>query len=241
MKVVSFNPGKKPSYDNLFAFVKDNKDADVMCFQELNIDDKIKYIMLVDYGFCIDYTSDFLTMFTKIGYLSSCISENEYAVAYEIYTPDGNYNTVIVNVYIPTTLSTVKSQKFGLEQLDETLEYVEGTKKPLIVCGDFNIILRKCDSNSIMYNEYYSKNIFVNSTNNLNEIIDFYELIDPYRGNKYSTHGGSKSEAFGGGARIDRFLCKNIKHCYSDIIDDIKYAPNHRPITLKFAHKKVTT
>ena len=253
MKIGSFNCGNCYADQNIKKFtdfLDQLKDTDIVALQEAKSnkaekDGTIEYIekYIHKLGFNLEDKSEKtkggLRILVKFQMTAHELykDEFEYIRVYEvcdllnINRPRFN----LINTYIPKPDSPDKSQEHAFDELDWALGDIPNKNSyPTVVCGDFNTILKETDSNPYLYKKYYSKLYYKRGTERLHDIMYMYDLNDPYKGDEYSTKGGSMSETYGGGARLDRFLhTNNIKHSTSDIQCN-DYGSQHRPITLKF-------
>lgn len=234
MKVISFNAGgcaKADNVDKFERFLESHKDADIILIQEYTFKNTD---IFTKFGFYVDTQDGPLRVASKCGWICSMIFDENYVQAYECRALGMRYDTIVVNVHIPTTMSANKSQTEGLDNLDMCLDYLMNRDEPIVVGGDFNIICNANECNPPQYENYYSRPLFTKSTHDLNCILSEYRLKDSYKGTKFSTKGGNDEylKLYGGGARLDKIFTKNVKHYHCDI-DINDYGSQHRPVILK--------
>lgn len=242
MKVISLNVNslksclEKGLKNNIFSL-----DPDIICFQEIKCQEKIlNDTNYLDYwSFCNKKGYSGVAVFTKIKPLKVIegFINNSFDTEGRILTLEYK-NFILINVYVPNSKSNLSRQNYRMYWDDLLYNHICNLEnnKPLIICGDFNVDLKKLnDNNEFIDNEldifqnilnrgYTDSFIYKNGTSNINNFCTWYL---------------NKNKSIG--YRLDYFLVSNYlrdKIIESKILNTINCS-DHFPILLEIDIKGV--
>ena len=213
--------------------------ADVICLQEIKCQDKIMSLDgYYDYwSFCKKLGFSGTVIFTKNKPINvSYKLDNDFDTEGRIITLE--YETFfIITVYTPCSRRNLKRNNYRMMWDELFYEYIKNleNKKPVILCGDFNVDL---ESNSYKKTEFSE---FVSSDKEeFEELLDigftdaFKYLYPNTKDNFTWWFVGGKAKKENIGCRIDYFLVSNyLKEKIKDskILKEVNCS-DHCPITL---------
>lgn len=248
MKIVSWNVAGfraclKKGFQNFF----DEVDADIVCLQEVKATKE-------QYDFQPENYFEYLNSAERKGYSGTLIySKIEplsviYGIGIDKFDIEGRSITLefpdfyLVNLYVPNVKRT-------LERMDERMEWEEAVrnylkkldkKKPVIICGDFNVAHTEMDIKNAKQNignagftdeerEKFSELL-------ASGFIDTYRYYHPDTKDKYTWWSYMKNVRERNiGWRIDYFLVSSrfISRISNTMIYDDIYGSDHCPIGIE--------
>ena len=248
MKIVSWNVAGfraclKKGFQNFF----DEVDADIVCLQEVKATKE-------QYNFQPENYFEYLNSAERKGYSGTLIySKIEplsviYGIGIDKFDIEGRSITLefpnfyLVNLYVPNVKRT-------LERMDERMEWEEAVrnylkkldkKKPVIICGDFNVAHTEMDIKNAKQNignagftdeerEKFSELL-------ASGFIDTYRYYHPDTKDKYTWWSYMKNVRERNiGWRIDYFLVSSrfISRISNTMIYDDIYGSDHCPIGIE--------
>ena len=241
MKIISWNVnGIKSTYKsgNLEELIK-KENPDILCIQEI----KTKEVPNIDgykvYSYPASKSSNFYgtAIYTKVEPLSVVkgFEDEEFdAEGRVIKFEFENFN--LYNIYSPSGAGSKDKLNRKYRFYDEFTEYFKKSKKPVVICGDFNRMAAEIDAKrpELMKNksgfmpeeQEWFKEI-------LSEYIDAFRQFHP-EGDNYTWWKSKELKAENKGIRLDYFLVsktlgKTLNDCYI-LQDQIEY--DHAPLVL---------
>lgn len=153
MKMISWNVnGLRACLEKGFLDFFNNIDADIFCIQETKLQEGQVDLELEGYFQYWNYATkkgySGTTVFTKVKPISIA-----YGIGIEEHDNEGRVITLEFNEYYLVNVYTPNSQR-GLERLDYRMKWEDNfrsylksldEKKPVIVCGDFNVAHKEID------------------------------------------------------------------------------------------------
>lgn len=245
MKLVSWNvAGIRACLKKGFADFFREVDADIFCIQEVKAEKE-------QYDFHPDGYYEYLFSAVRKGYSGTLIfSKKEalsisYGIGEEEYDLEGRTITLeydsfyLVNVYVPNV-------KRSLERMDSRMRFddlfrsylkkLDG-KKPVIICGDFNVAHEEIDIKNVKQNignagfTYQERGKFTELLNA--GFVDTFRFYHPHDKDYYTWWSYMKGVRERNiGWRIDYFLISKrmISHVSNTIIYSTVYGSDHCPI-----------
>ncbi len=241
MKIISWNVnGIKSTYKsgNLKELIK-KESPDILCIQEI----KTKEVPNLDgykvYSYPASKSSNFYgtAIYTKVEPLSVVkgFEDEEFdAEGRVIKFEFENFN--LYNIYSPSGAGSKDKLNRKYRFYEEFTEYFKKSKKPVVICGDFNRMAAEIDAKrpELMKNksgfmpeeQEWFKEI-------LSEYIDAFRQFHP-EGDNYTWWKSKELKAENKGIRLDYFLVsktlgKTLNDCYI-LSDQIEY--DHAPLVL---------
>lgn len=248
MKIVSWNVAGfraclKKGFQNFF----DEVDADIVCLQEVKA-------IKEQYNFHPENYFEYLNSAERKGYSGTLIYSKieplsvTYGIGIDKFDIEGRSITLefpnfyLVNLYVPNVKRT-------LERMDERMEWEEAVrnylkeldkKKPVIICGDFNVAHTEMDIKNAKQNignagftdeerEKFSELL-------ASGFIDTYRYYHPDTKDKYTWWSYMKNVRERNiGWRIDYFLVSSrfISRISNTMIYDDIYGSDHCPIGIE--------
>ena len=218
MKIVSWNVnGLRAEINTDFNEVFNNMNADIFCIQETKLQEGQIKLNLDGYHQYWNYAD-------RKGYSGTATFTKEepidviYGINNEDYDNEGRVITLeykdfyVVNVYVPNSQMNLTRLNYRLEFGDYFNEFLKDLSyiKPVIVCGDFNVIHTELD---VMYPEkcrnkegftYEERGQFDELLDN--GFCDIYRKMNP-KIKAYTWYSNNKM--FDNSKRIDYFLVSN--------------------------------
>ena len=243
MKIISWNVnGIKSTYEsgNLEDLIKKEK-PDILCIQEI----KTKDVPVIDgyelYSYPASKNSRFYgtAVYTKIEplYVNKGFGDEEFDQEGRVIRLEfENFN--LYNVYSPSGARSKEKLNRKYRFFDEFTEYFQKSKKPVVICGDFNRMAAEIDSKrpKLMKNK---SGFMPEEQEWFREIL--IEYTDAFRyfhkeGNNYTWWASKELKAENKGIRLDYFLVsktleKTLNDCYI-LKDQTDY--DHVPLALDF-------
>lgn len=251
MKLISFNVNgiraiiQKDFYNDMFA-----QEADVYCFQETKATVEQVYAALDDFKGYHIYANEA----DKKGYSGTAVVSKTqpmsitFDMGVEEHDREGRvicleyHQFFLVNVYVPNSGSDLKRLGYRQTWDKDFLNYLKKLeqRKPVIICGDFNVAYQSIDL--ARPKENYNK-----SAGHMQEEIDGMTnflssgLVDSFR-HKYPTDIKYSWWSYRAGARpknigwrIDYFLISNsiIDHMDDAFILNEVHGSDHCPVGIK--------
>ena len=213
MKIISWNVnGIKSTYENGgFESLIKEQSPDILCIQEI----KTTEVPTLDGYTLYSYPSSELTNFygtavyTKVEPLSvnKGFGDDEFDAEGRVINLEfENFN--LYNVYVPSGAKSKEKLNRKYRFYEEFTKYFKKSKKPVIVCGDFNRIAAEIDAKrpELMKNK---SGFMPEEQEWFNEILT--EYIDAFRkfhdeGDNYSWWANKNLRAENKGLRLDYFL-----------------------------------
>jgi exodeoxyribonuclease-3 len=250
-KIVSFNVnGIRAIMKKDFERDMKALDADILCLQETKAQD--------------DQVTEALTTFTdyhlvsnsatKKGYAGTAILSKEkplnviYDIGVEEHDDEGRVIAAefdeyfVVVVYVPNSGSALKRLDYRTAWDNAFLNYLKGLekKKPVIVCGDFNVAHKEIDlarpkANYNKHAGFTQKEIDGMDAFTSSGFIDTYRMLHPdeIKYSWWSYRGGARDRNVGW--RIDYFLIsESLKQSVkkAEILNEVK-GSDHCPVLLE--------
>lgn len=252
MKIVSWNvAGFRACLKKGFAEFFANVDADAICLQEVKA--TAEEIDFAPEGYTLSlYPAE------KKGYAGTLIYTRvaplsvKYGVDIPEYDSEGRAITMefndfyLVNLYVPNVKRDLSRMDFRMKWEDEILKYLKKLeeKKPVVVCGDFNVAHQEIDIKNAKANignagfTYEERDKFTNLLEN--GFIDTYRYFHPTEEGAYSWWTYMRNcRARNIGWRIDYFIIseKNIKRVKDTMIYQDVLGSDHCPIGIEVDFK----
>lgn len=242
MKIISWNVNgiqarkRDKSLDRLI----ENENPDILCIQEIRTTNVPK---LEDYTVCINPWSKYSNYYGTAIYTKICPISIRNGFGDEEFDLEGRVINFefeefnLYNVYAPSGTGSEKKYSRKCRFFDEFTNYFKKSKKPVIICGDFNRMAEKIDAKrpELMKNksgfkieeQIWFKNIFT-------EYIDAFRYFNN-EGNNYTWWKDEELKSENSGIRLDYFLVsksleKNLDCSY---ILEGQREKDHVPIVLK--------
>lgn len=249
MKILSYNVNGLRALEKngkLAQLRADFSDFDVMCFQEIKMNDYAEVARILQ-------TTQFnVSMSKKRGY-AGVLTTSDKSSYYPLieYCDDVTYtsgriictcfhNFYLINVYVPNSGNKDALRQYWDEQFREWIKLLD---KPVVICGDFNV----CATNLDYWGNYNGAKdscpgLMQFEIDAFDKLCKECDLVDAYRyvhstDRKYSWFSMRNKSAIdkNQGWRLDYFLVSNsikdkIRVC--DIIQGYQ-APDHSPIVLE--------
>lgn len=239
MIILSLNVnGLKSALDKGLKSQLDNINADIICLQEIKCQDEL--LSLDGYYSYYNYCN-------KRGYSGTCVLckrqplNTYYGFENSDFNSEGRIITLeyndfyLINVYVPNSKSGLSRINYRMDwdELFRNYIFKLENKKPVIVCGDFNVDLYSKDNSldkEFIDNEkdefYYLLD---------NGYVDAFNYINPNNENCITWwQVGKNSREDNIGCRLDYFLVSNYLVNYindSSILSDVDCS-DHCPILL---------
>ena len=253
MKLISWNVnGIRAAVRGGFVGFLENEKPDILGLQEIKITDKARVKENFDFK---DY-QEFWNPAERAGYSGTAILVREgikileisYGFGIEEFDKEGRVQTAefekfyFVNIYFPNANHELSRLEYKLRFNDAFQEYIEKLekKKPVIMCGDFNVAHEEIDIKNAKPNIgnagfTYEERRWIGQFLKAG-FIDTFRFLN---GNKIQYSWWSymfQARARNVGWRIDYFvvskkLAKNIKTAF--ILDQIK-GSDHAPVGITF-------
>lgn len=248
MRIISWNvAGFRACLKKGFADFFKEVDADIVCLQEVKA-------LRSEIPFFAKGYSDFLNPAEKKGYSGTLIytKKEPIKVEFGMGIPEHDHegriislefeNFYLVNVYVPNVKRDLSRLSYRMKWEEDFLIYLKRleAKKPVIICGDFNVAHQEIDIKNAKANignaGFTREEREKFSVLLANGFIDTYRYFNPDKTNAYtwwSYMPGVRERNIGW--RIDYFLCSssfisNIKNTiiYSDVLGS-----DHCPIGIE--------
>ncbi len=154
MRVISLNLNgiRAASRKGLHEFLAE-KDADIVCFQELKADISVLPEEIIDYN--LYWQPAEKKGYSGVGILTKKVPDNiEYGMSVRVYDIEGRVLRVdygelsVISVYIPSGSSGNKRIEFKMRFLRAFKTYIKkllNQGRELIICGDYNIAHQEID------------------------------------------------------------------------------------------------
>lgn len=253
MKLISWNvAGYRACLKKGFKEFFEQEDADIFCLQEVKAYKE-------QYDFHPEKYYEILNSAERKGYSGVLIYTKEkplkitFGIENEIFDKEGRVITLefqnfyLVNVYVPNV-------KRNLERLEERMifenefrQYLKklDSKKPVIICGDFNVAHQEIDIKNARQN-------IGNAGFTYEEREKFTKLLESGFTDTFRHYNQNKTDAYSWwsyrkgvrekniGWRIDYFLVSNriIDQIKQPIIYSNIYGSDHCPIGITYNNKK---
>ncbi len=229
MKLVSWNvAGLRACLKKGFIDFFNKEDADVYCLQEVKALEN-------EFDFKPDGYELYLNPAEKKGYSGTLIFTRikplsvTYGIGKEEYDNEGRvitmefYNFYLVNQYVPNVKRDLSRIPYRMDWEDELREYFHKLekKKPVVVCGDFNVAHNEIDIKNAKGNignagfTYEERGKFTDLLNS--GFVDTFRYLNPdtVKYSWWSYIGNAREKGIGW--RIDYFI---VSKCFIDKIDD---------------------
>jgi exodeoxyribonuclease III len=250
MKLISWNVnGLRAIINKNFVESIKSLDPDIICLQETKAqDEEVKIALTGISNYYIFCNSAEKKGYSGIALLSKIEPiEVIYDMGFEEHDHEGRVicaeflNFYLINVYVPNSGQELKRLDYRKRWDEDFLKYlkVEAKKKPLIICGDFNVAHKPIDlkNDKANYNKTagYTQIEIDGLDNSINAgFIDTFRFIHPEEISYTYWSYRFRSREKNTGWRIDYFLISNFlinKIKKADIFSDY-YGSDHCPIGL---------
>ena len=248
MKIISWNVnGIKSTYENggLESLIKEQS-PDILCIQEIKTTEVPTFDGYTLYSYPASELTNFYgtAIYTKVEPLSvnKGFGDDEFDAEGRVINLEfENFN--LYNVYVPSGAKSKEKLNRKYRFYEEFTKYFKKSKKPVIVCGDFNRIAAEIDAKrpELMKNK---SGFMPEEQEWFNEILT--EYIDAFRkfhdeGDNYSWWANKNLRAENKGLRLDYFLVsKTLGKTLNDsyILKD-QQGSDHVPIVLDINYCQV--
>lgn len=236
MRVISWNIGgikrRRSEAEELVRMYQ----PDVLCLQKTRSNDASEIEGYSCFSDCADRWSG-VASFCREGVVDCRFVESDSH--HLILEVDG---LILINAYVPYSNKTVAgSMELRKEWDDRIVEFVKSQEKPIIVCGDLNIVHTALDT----FQDKYEQNngcYYPWEREDFNRLLDEGNLFDSFRFKHprkreytyFDTMHGTDYRALNQGARLDYFLLSESLRTHlakSEILSDFGTAPSS-PILL---------
>ncbi|MEX2484701.1 MAG: exodeoxyribonuclease III [Brumimicrobium sp.] len=250
-KIISFNVnGIRAILKKDFISDVENMNPDILCLQETKAqDDQVKEALTEFNGYHIYSNSAVKKGYSGTAILSKDRPLNvEYDMGVEEHDQEGRViaaefdKYIVVTVYVPNSGSELKRLDYRTTWDQSFLNYLKDLemKKPLIICGDFNVAHREIDlarpkANYNKHAGFTQKEIDGMDAFTNNGFVDTFRLMHPeeVKYSWWSYRGGARDRNVGW--RIDYFLVSETLKNHvqnAEILNEIK-GSDHCPVVLE--------
>ncbi len=250
MKIVSWNVnGVRAAWGHGLAAFLGEYDADIFAFQETKLSEPFLLAEKEDYETYWNFCSE------RSGYSGTAVMTRikPLAITYGIGNPtvktEGRIITLefdhfyLITCYFPNALRSYLRKDYRAEWDEAFIQYIEELKhnnKPVIICGDFNVVAKEeeMDSDDSIEEEFQTE-----EQTNLTRIIscgfvDAYRHLHPGKTGKYTWWSRKRDRNRGGkGRRLDYFFVSNdMTDCIvkSGMLTNVS-GSDHCPVYLEIA------
>lgn len=207
MNIISWNVAGIKARANEIERLMQEHQPDIVCLQKTRSGDTPKFDGYADYCYCSDRWSG-VASYVRIGLMAKFVESDSHHLILEFD------EFVLVNAYVPYSNPKVPGYVERRKEWDKwIIEFVKAQTKPVIICGDLNIVHTDLDSfyPSCVRNTgcYYQWEL-----DDFNQLLTERHLVDTFRKlhpterayTYFDTMHGVDYRAMNQGARLDYFL-----------------------------------